>query len=268
MRTNAFLILSLGIAIASLPTCTASGQTAEGSPRHAHELRIVLGGSYDQVKDELIAPIRWDGPGTTFELAYLVTGEKLHQAIELQLPVSFLADRYDHKAYAFGASLRYARLSLIRRPSWGGALFLGPQVRLNANCRFYADWDDSHLYWLNAYDLGPALKWSKASASKYNLSVTVQTPLLALVSRPPAHQYFDQAHLKSFGYYLDALHSHLRLASINRYGGLSLSTEYRRQVNSKIVLGGAWMFEYEHASFPESIGIVTDTLVCHVAFVL
>jgi len=176
----------------------ASGQMTDTSLFFSQKLRISLSGLHYQVKDELIVPIRWDGVGGSLGFSYLTSTKDMDQEIEFLLPVSFLTNRYDHNAYAWEVFLGYIRLYRIDPSFWGGTLYLGGQIRWNANCEFYADWDDSHLYWLNLYDLSPALKWSKDYDLKNRLSVTIQIPLLALISRPPENQYFDQAHLINF----------------------------------------------------------------------
>jgi hypothetical protein len=246
----------------------ASGQTTDSDSPRPSLLRIGIAGLHYQVRDQLIAPPRWDGVGGGLRLSYLASSPSLEHEIDLLLPVSFLSDRYDHKGYAFEASIGYSGLRLIHPSVLGGNLYLGGQVKWNANCQFYADWDDSHLYWLNAYDVGAALKWSRDYDSDQHVSIAMQIPLLALVSRPPDHQYIDQAPLQRPAYYFEALHQDLRMTSVNEYVSFGLKADYARQVSSGTILGATWSFHYKSCKFPQRISIISNTLTFNYVIIL
>ena len=192
----------------------------------------------------------------------------LEHEVELLLPVSFLANRYDHKGYAFEVSVGYSALCLIHPSILGGSLYLGPQVRWTAHCQFYADWDDSHLYWLNVYDLGAAVEWTKEYDSGQHVSIAMHIPLLGLVSRPPEHQYVDQAPLQRLSYYFEALHQNLGLTSVTRYVAFDLKAEYAWQVGSSTMLGASWSFQFTTCRFPQPISIISNTLTFNYVIIL
>lgn len=246
----------------------ASGQTTDSDSPRPSLLCIGIAGLHYQVKDQLIAPLRWDGMGCGLRLSYLASSPTLEHEFDLLLPLSFLSDRYDHKGYAFEASVGYSGLCLVHPSVLGGNLYLGGQVRWNANCQFYADWDDSHLYWLNVYDVGGALKWSRDYDSDQHVSIAMQIPLLALVSRPPDHQYIDQAPLQRPAYYFEALHQDLKMTSVNEYVSFGLKADYARQVSSGTILGATWSFHYKSCKFPQRISIISNTLTFNYIIIL
>jgi hypothetical protein len=246
----------------------AIGQITDSSSPSPSFLHIGISGLHYQVNDQLVAPIRWDGMGFGLRLSYVASSPALDHEIELLLPASFLSDRYDHNGYAFEVSLGYSRLYLIHSSVLGGNLSMGGQVRWNAHCQFYADWDDSHLYWLNAYDVSAALRWSKEYESQQRLSITMHVPLLAFVSRPPEYQYIDQAPLQRPSYYFDTLHRDLRMTSVNEYVSLDLRADYARQVGESTILGATWSFQYKTCRFPQAVSIISNTLTFNYVIIL
>jgi hypothetical protein len=64
------------------------------------------------------------------------------------------------------------------------------------------------------------------------------------------------------------LHSHPRLATLDEYGSFGMTTEYGHQVSGRTALGGSWSFQYTYGRFPESIGIIVNTLTLHLTFIL
>lgn len=259
-------VVSIGLLLFLLST--ASGQTSVSPSSGSPLLRIGIAGLHDQVKDHLIAPLRWDGIGGGLWLSYMVPRPTLEHEIDLLLPVSFLSNRYDHKAYAFGASLGYSRLWLMDPSVLGGNLYLGGQVRWSAHCQFYADWDDSHVYWLGVYGFSPSLKWSKGYESKQKVSITMEVPLLALVSRPPDYQYTDQPPLQRLGYYFEALHHNLKMTSVNEYVSLGLKADYSGQIGERTMLGATWLFKYTTCKFPQTLSMISNTLTINYVIIL
>ncbi len=237
-----------------------SGQISGNVSVHSHTLGINLAGLHTQVKDELIAPIRWDGAGVGLGFSYIATARRSEHEIDFVFPVSFLSDRYDHQAYAWSVLLEYTGLRRIRSSFLKGSLYLGGSIGWNAGCQYYADWDDSHLYWLGVYHLGPSLKWSRSGGMKGHLSVAVQMPLFALVSRPPENQYFDQARLTRPGYYFEALHSDLKPVTLDDYISFTFKAEYRIRPGSGSSLGCAWIFHYSACNFPENIRLISNSI--------
>jgi len=106
------------------------------------------------------------------------------------------------------------------------------------NNQFYYIWDDSHIYWLNAYELGPAARWSQAVGSNHRLAVNSNFPLLALVSRPPEHRYYDQERLPKE--LLSKPHEEMELTSVHEYISFGLRGDYTYRMSRKTTLGGIW----------------------------
>lgn len=268
-RKRALLIDCLaGIGLFLFLQSTVSGQAQDSGSSPPSLLRIGIAGLHYQVKDQLVAPLRWDGLGCGLRISYVDMSPAVEHEIDLLIPVSFLSNRYGHAGYAFEVCLRYSRLYSIDPSLLGGNLSLGGQVRWNAHCQFYADWDDSHLYWLNIYDIGAAIGWSKVYDEEHHLSIKMQIPLLGFISRPPDYQYIDQAPLQRPAYYFEALNRNLRMTSVGEFLSLSLNVDYSRQVSSGTILGATWSFHYTTCNFPRTISILSNTLTLNYLIIL
>jgi hypothetical protein len=246
---------------------TVSGQSTDSTSFPSHLFRISIAGVHYQVKDQLVAPLRWDGTGGALGFSYLTSSKWLINEFNFQIPVGILSNRYDHRGYAWEINVSYTGLHKIQPSIMQGNLSLGMQIRWDANCQFYADWDDAHLYWLNVYDLGPVLKWSKDYSASW-ITISMHLPLFALFSRPPENQIFDQADLILPSYYFKTLHENLRPASVNEYISLNMKTEYMKQVNKKTILGVTWLFNYQSCRIPQNISIITNTIMFNYSIII
>jgi hypothetical protein len=263
MQNNCIIFFCILFSLVS----TVSAQRTDSVSNYNHSFRISLAGLHYQVKDKLIAPIRWDGPGGSLGFSYLVGCKSLENEFSFLIPVGILSDRYDHRAYAWEASFSYTCLKKIKPSIFSGNLYPGMQIRWDANCQYYADWDDAHLYWLNVYDLGPVLKWIKNHDNRW-LTITVHLPIVALISRPSEYQYTDQADLILPSYYFKALHDNLKLTSLNEYISMNIKAEYIKQVSKKTLLGLAWLFNYQTYKEPQNISIISNAFMIHCSFII
>jgi len=63
-------------------------------------------------------------------------------------------------------------------------------------------------------------------------------PLLALVSRPPEHRYYDQERLPKE--LLSKPHEEMELTSVHEYISFGLRGDYTYRMSRKTTLGGIW----------------------------
>jgi hypothetical protein len=261
MKKSAFLIFPLIVVNIAVCISTVIGQTTQDSSISGRFLKFSLPIVYNQVKENLIAPLRWNGTGSGLGFSWLMKKPKIIHEVCLFVNVSGLINRYKYKGYTFEASLGYSLNCRVNPEVLRGYLYLGPQIKWENQIMFFRDWDDSHIYWLNIYEVGPSLIWSKIYKEKQNISVAMQLPFFALVSRPPEYQYIDQPPLNESSYYFKSLNEDLRLVTVNRYYSFGLQTEYSYQIKNGNMIGVAWFFNYKACNFPRNTTLVTNILM-------
>ncbi len=72
-----------------------------------------------------------------------------------------MQNRYDHEALILVQEIRLSWLKKINVFEHYGKFSGGVCIPLQMNNLFWASWDDAHLYWLTAYDMGAAFQWQK-----------------------------------------------------------------------------------------------------------
>jgi len=92
-------------AIAFSLTTTAAAESDHPFSEPTHQIGIVLGGVHYQVRDDIVAPLCWDGFGPVGGLSYTFVGDDGRHDIELRIPFAFLW--YDHKAVVLEVNLGY-----------------------------------------------------------------------------------------------------------------------------------------------------------------
>jgi hypothetical protein len=102
-----------------------------------------------------------------------------------------------------------------------GQLHLGGLIDWNYNVQYYENWDDSHIYWLNVYEIGPAARWSKIIKDNQQLALNFNFSLIALVSRPPKYRYYDQGRLPKE--ILSKPHEKMEFTSLHEYVSIGLN---------------------------------------------
>jgi hypothetical protein len=254
MKKNAFLILALIVVNISFCISTVIGQTNQDASISEHFLKFSLPIVHNQVKDNLVAPLRWDGIGSGLVFSWLTTGPKIIHEVCLIVNVSGLENRYKYKGYTLEASLGYSLGCKLNQGVLGGTLYLGPQIKWDSKINFFRDWDDSHIYWSNSYEAGPSLKWIKYYKEKQNVSITVKIPFLAIVSRPPEYQYTDQPPLIKPSYYFKAMNENLRIVTVNNFYSLRFQADYSYEIKGRNMIGGTWVLDYKACKLPMGEG--------------
>jgi hypothetical protein len=261
MRKNIFLIPALIIVNISFCIFSVVGQTTRDAIISRHYLKFSLPIIHNQVKDNLVAPLRWNGTGSGLGIAYLAAGPKIIHEVCFMVNFSGLKNRYKYNGYALEAFMGYSLNLRISEEVLGGDLYLGSHIKWNGNINFFRDWDDSHIYWLSSYEAGPSLKWSYDYKEKRNFSVTVQIPLFALISRPPEYQYTDQPPLIEPSYYFKSMNENLKLVTVNKFYSFRLQADYAYQIKNGNMLGGSWILDYKSCNLPRNTTIVTNILM-------
>jgi hypothetical protein len=258
-KTLFILFFISGIMVSSISE--VFGQSSNDHIKYGNFLKVGIPIVHNQVKDNLVAPLKWDGTGSGLGISYMSTGLRVIHEVSLIMSASGLKNRYKYTGYALEVSLGYTLSCMVIPAVWGGTIYLGPQIRWDGKTNFFRDWDDSHIYWFSAYEFGPSLKLSKDYKEKQNVLFTMQLPFVALVSRPPENQYIDQPPLIKPSYYFKSLNKDLRLITLNNYFSFRLQADYSYQIKSGNVIRGSWLFDYKSCKIPRNTTIVTNIVM-------
>ena len=258
-KSSSILFFIIGIMVVSISE--VFGQSSNDPANHGNFFKVGIPIVHHQVKDALIAPLRWAGIGSGLGLSYMSTGPEVIHEVSLIMSVSGLKNRYKYTGYALEVSLGYTFSCMVIPAVFGSTIYLGPYIRWDGKTNFFKDWDDSHIYWFSTYEFGPSLKWSKDYKEKQNILFTMQLPFVALVSRPPENQYIDQPPLIKPSYYFKSLNKDLRLVTLNNYFSFRLQADYSYQIKSGNMIGGSWLFDYKSCKLPRYTFLVTNTLM-------
>jgi hypothetical protein len=261
MKNKNFFILPIILENILFCISTIVGQTNQDSGISESFFNINLPMEHNQVNDKLVMPLRWIGTGSGLGFSYLRTSPKAYHEISLLMLVSGLKNRYHHKGYAIELTMEDILNYKVISSRSGGVIYLGPQIKWDAKFNFFRDWDDSHIYWLNSYEVGLSLKWNKYYKERQNISVSAQVPLFALVSRPPENQYTDQPPLIKPAYYFKSLNENLRFVTVNNYFSLRIHADYSFQMKSGNMIGGSWLFDYKASKISRNITSISNILM-------
>jgi hypothetical protein len=257
-------LVALSIAFLIVNSITAQNDSLLSQP--IHQIGVVLGSGYNQIRDDILAPLRWDGLSFVGGFSYSKVSTKALHNIDLRIPYSSLTNRYDHEADAYELNLGYSYLRKIENTKPYGQIYVGGLIDWSCNLQLYDTWDDSHLYWLNVYELGPIVRWKPNFPSNHHLSFNLNFPLLALVSRPPEFRYYDQEKLPAE--ILSKPHENMKFNTINKYISLGLQCKYIYPLSAKLALETSYLSNFKTFSEPRRISIFSNTLQLKLLFTL
>jgi hypothetical protein len=234
-------------------------------PAAQARIGFALGVSQVAVRDDIVCPLRWDGPGVRIGIAYDRLGRVDRHRVDFVLPVGFLTDRYGHRTAAGSFRLSYSYLREAATFGRHGALYAGALVGGNMDLEVYAEWDDEHLYWIIAYDLAAAGQYELRVSDRHELTLGLALPLVSLVSRPPLHRYYKTDHLDNFGFYFSKSHENLRVVSLDKHLALAGSIRHRFAVSEYWGLGIEYEFYYRRYTRPETIRMASHSISLRVS---
>lgn len=133
-----------------------------------------------QLREETLHKLRNHGPVLSISGLVSRNSSKNRHWAMLHLPLGVLFDRYDFPVVSIQYGLEgYGLWHTQTRFSFGY------MATANARYRYFPEWDDSHLYWLTDYTVGPALQYRFI---KYpGLSLFIDFGLASMISRSPQH---------------------------------------------------------------------------------
>ena len=247
-------------AIASFSAWTAIASPCRASEGDSLEDRVLLGFTvgYAQLRDDLVRPLRSAGPQFGVGAEYEHRGEALSHHASVALGAGMLDDRFANRTLSLAATASYAlSANVLRRPT--ASLWIGGRARAAVFDQYHADWDDSHLYWLTAYDLGPSA-WARVALPLGEVGAELLLPVCAVVGRPPEFRYGKIDRLKSIGNYFAQPNEELELASLDRYRAIASQISWTVFRSEHQLVRVSYGFDYRYASFPREVEILTHAI--------
>ena len=98
-----------------------------------------------------------------------------------------------------------------------GEFWLGVDMPLQMNNLYLESWDESHLYWMTVYSIGPTLGCNKNISSSDLLFIRLNFPLVSFISRPEEYRNTKQEALSEVGFHFTEPNKSLKLESFGSY---------------------------------------------------
>jgi hypothetical protein len=239
------------------PAAPSPGPLAE--PRN--RMSTVIGGYHGQFRDDVLAPLRWSGPGLMLRFGYDRAVDRTHQKAWLEGDLSpWLSNRYGHGAgnvaLRFGYGFLFRVLSLPR----GSRLLVGAAARVDFDIQSYHDWDEERLYWLTTISLAPMVRWDQPLAAGQHLAAELMVPVVAGVSREPEHRYDKGDHVSRWRAWLPTVQKDMHLSSLDKLQAVEARLVYGHRLGRRVDLEGAYTFRYVRYADPLPFQTMTHTL--------
>jgi hypothetical protein len=203
----------------------ASGQ---GVPREAAtRYGLTLGVAFHQVRDEALNPIRHQGPSVSAGVFREGGSAGSMHRFGISFTFAPLTDRYspDRSSVLFHPAVEFRYARKTAQLSENLALFLGGTVGWSTRFGFYENWDQGHPYWLTSAHLGFAGSLVRALDDGKSLQLDLDSPLVALVSRPPERFEYKEVN-PDLGWVFREIHSDPRITSVHEHSALTATLTF------------------------------------------
>ena len=216
-----------------------------------------------QIRDQVLNPLRHRGTSVTLELFRRGDGGDTRRRFGFSLMVNPLGDRYAPRrgTLIFHPALDYRMAWRVTDAGGSTSLFLGGNAGWSTHFAFYELWDESHVYWLTSSQVGVDAVLERRLGGGRTLSLEVDAPLVALVSRPPErwdHREVDPG----LGAVLGEIHGGARLATPAEHLALRAGLAYTAVRDGKLHHAFFWRTTWIRNSSPTSrdVRILTHSL--------
>jgi hypothetical protein len=202
---------------------------------------VALGLRGDAVREDLIVPLTFAGPG--FQVQGFYRGWVGRGVMTAQADFGFarLFNRFGHDAatLTYGAHAAWT-FNVLYRETWH--LELGPTVVYESRTNYLYSWDDSHIYWLGAQWLGPAVRHVRRLTDSLRLEASASMALLGFEGRPPSYRYNKQETSYHVGYYFTRPVESETFVMVNDLQVLRLDLAIRQAAYSRFDVGRGWSY--------------------------
>ena len=177
----------------------------------------------------------------------------------------FPSNRYGYEAsFTFELYMGYNYLHRVYSSKFIGDIHVGGLLDWSINIQNYENWDDSHIYWLNVYEMGPVVRWSKDVWPNHKFAAFFNFPVMAIASRPPKYRYYDQERLPEEIF--SKPHENMKFTSLHEYVSFCIRGDYTYRLSRLFSLGVSYLMNFRTHSSPERISIFGNTILFRVIF--
>lgn len=186
----------------------------------SHDIGGGLHLSVTQVRDDLLVPLRFAGPGAGISFGHAFEDDGFRLESRFRLTASALFDRYGTTNAVLLPSLD---LGAHRHVTCFGetTLGLGAFLSLNETVFYPMAWDDAHAYWLGVTSIGPSARLVTPLGERH-VALELGIPVLGLVSRPPRHRLYKVDDLVNAGFWFSRFADEPKLTSVHELQALRL----------------------------------------------
>ncbi|UCF98813.1 MAG: hypothetical protein JSV89_04570 [Spirochaetaceae bacterium] len=257
LRIAVFLGISVVFTLV-LPADDLRGEADQSVSRRTCHLSYGIAISHDQLRDELLVPLRWVGAGCGLHLGWDIIGGawKLHSGIGLAL--SYLEEGYGNGGAALTPSFVLEGYGRFRTR---GTLTsdIGAVFRSRINDEQLYSWDDAHLYYLASYMIGPSIAFEWNLVPHRILHFKLCVPIIGFVGRPEEERFVKQEVGKIWVYFTEPNGS-LGFTTLPKYFSIELSAgiDLKRK---RSAFRFDYILSYERYMQPEPFVRFTNTVL-------
>lgn len=237
MHITSTLFSAAFVLLLGSPLALASELT--GEPRHA--IQVGLGAKMDAIREDLVVPLTFYGPGFRVLLGYQGTVGPGVLSCRADFGMSFLHNRFGHGAMKvdYGAEAVWTT-RIVQGLGWH--LSLGASLVLDSRVYVLYSWDDSHDYWVGTEVLGPALRHRARLGQNWRIESSMSVALLGLLGRPPAYRTNKQDAMNRPGYYFEKPWGSQRVVGPQNLQAVRLGVALTRVPYDSGEVGRGWSF--------------------------
>lgn len=186
----------------------------------SHDIGGGLHLAFTQMREDLLVPLRFAGPGTGISFGYAFDDGGFRLESRVRVTASAILDRYGTPNAILLPSLDLG--AQWHLTSFGDThLALGAFLSLKETVFYPVSWDDAHAYWLGVTSLGPSARLMTPLGERH-LALDLGIPVVGLVSRPPLHRLYKVDNLVSAGFWLGRFADAPKLSSVHELQALRL----------------------------------------------
>ena len=241
-RMSLLQIVALALGAGTVFLSPTSGRaTGEDLPVAQHALGVGLGIRGDAVREDLIVPLTFSGPGARILFLYRASVGPGLLTARADIGLAVLFNRFGHLAATldYGAEVAWTA-RFFRGMGWH--LSLGPALAFDSRVNYIYSWDDAHGYWLGSQWLGPMLRHARRLSNSWRLESSASLAVLGFEGRPPAYRYNKQEALTHVDYYFTQPQRSERFVTLADLQVLRIDVAVRRTVYSSSEVGRGWAF--------------------------
>jgi hypothetical protein len=135
-----------------------------------------------QTKDEALRPLEWAGPSALLIGGIRNSSTEAIYLADLSLGGAYVTNRFSHAGMVIEYGTHLAAEYVVARRRLA-TLFVGVAHRFETLNAYYADWDDSFMWWHTAHTLAPRVSFVRMRRERIESELNIEIPILGLLSR-------------------------------------------------------------------------------------